>query len=111
MLNINNGNNISLTRGDTGLFNIILMNTNGEEYIPEEGSRLRFAMSKKYYSELDEVLILKEIDINTMQLEIQPQDTKSLAPATYKYDIELTDSAGRVSTVIMGTFTITAEVY
>ena len=111
MLKINNDYNISLTRGDTGLFNISLVDTNGDEYIPQEGSTLRFAMSKKYYSEREDVLILKNIDIHTMELEIEPNDTKSLAPAIYKYDIELTDEMGRVSTVIMGNFTITAEVY
>ena len=59
----------------------------------------------------EDVLILKNIDIHTMELEIEPNDTKYLMPATYKYDIELTDEMGRVSTVIMGNFTITAEVY
>lgn len=111
MLDINADNNISLTRGDTGLFNIVLVDINGNEYVPEEGSKLRFAMSKKFFAESDEVLILRDIDINTMLLEIRPQDTKNLSPATYKYDIELTDSQGRVSTPIIGTFKITAEVY
>ena len=111
MLKIDKGSNISLTRGDTGLFNISLVDTNGNEYIPNEGSVLRFAMSKKYYSDIEDVLILKDIDIHTMELEIEPLDTKYLCPDTYKYDIELTDEYGHVFTVIMGTFTLTAEVY
>ena len=111
MLRIDNNYNISLTRGDTGLFTIVLVDKDGSEYIPAEGSKLRFAMSTKFYSTRQEVLIYKDIDINTMQLEIEPEDTKDLKPTTYKYDIELTDEVGHVSTVVMATFKITEEVY
>lgn len=110
MLTISN-NNIDLTRGDTGLFNITLVDKDGQPYIPEEGSTLRFAMSSKYFSERGEVLILKDIPIETMQLEIEPSDTKGLKAGTYKYDIELTDEVGHVSTVVMANFTISKEVY
>lgn len=111
MLHIDNYYNIDLTRGDTGLFNITLVDKDGSEYIPADGCRLRFAMSAKYYSTASEVLIEKEIPIETMQLEIEPSDTKNLQPKKYVYDIELTDETGRVSTVVMANFTISKEVY
>lgn len=47
MLHIDSSYNISLTRGDTGLFHISLVDKSGDEYVPEEGSTLRFAMSTK----------------------------------------------------------------
>lgn len=111
MLHIDSSYNISLTRGDTGIFHISLVDKFGEAYTPEEGSTLRFAMSTKYYSQRSEVLILKDIPIDTMELEIEPGDTKNLKAGTYKYDIELTDEVGHVSTVVMAKFSITEEVY
>lgn len=111
MLNIDSNYNIELTRGDTGIFNISLVDSDGEPYAPAEGSSLRFAMSKKYGSTASEVLIDKQIPIDTMQLEIEPQDTKLLSFGTYLYDIQFTDEYGRVSTVVMANFKVTKEVY
>ena len=112
MLLIDSRYNITITRGDTGLFTISLVDESGEEYIPAEGSKLRFAMSKKYGSTESELLIEKEIPIDTMQLEIEPSDTKALPfGSNYVYDIELTDEYDRVSTVVMAKMTISKEVY
>lgn len=110
MLDVNK-NNISITRGDTGLFTISLFDKDGSTYVPPNGSVLRFAASKKYGSAQSELLIEKEISIRTMTLELEPNDTKNLAFGTYHYDVELTDERGRVSTVIMSDITITKEVY
>ena len=49
MLNIDNKQNIELTRGDTGFFTIALKNNQGEDYIPQEGDTLRFAMGSCVY--------------------------------------------------------------
>lgn len=112
MLHIDSSYNIDLTRGDTGLFNISLVDKFGEEYIPAEGSKLRFAMAKKHGSSKGELVIEKDIPISTMQLEIEPSDTKNLPIGSkYVYDIELTDEVGHVSTVVMAQFTISKEVY
>ena len=56
-------------------------------------------------------LILKEIPTDTMVLELEPSDTKSLSFGTYVYDIELTTATGSVSTVILGNLELTKEVY
>lgn len=111
MLHIDKNYNIDLTRGDTGLFNISLVDSDGEPFVPTEGSSLRFAMSKKYGSTESELLIEKEIPLDTMLLEITPSDTKSLAFGSYLYDIQFTDEVGRVSTVVMASIKITKEVY
>lgn len=107
MLYIDEEQNISLTRGDTGVFTISLVDNNNVPYVPQAGDTLRFAMSKTYGSE---ILINKEIPIDTLILEIEPSDTKTLNFAPYVYDIQLTTNDGRVSTIIMGKFTITKEV-
>ena len=108
MLYIDEDQNIELTRGDTGLFTISLVDQNGAEYIPQVGDSVRFAMSKSYGKD---VILNKSIPIDTLTLELEPTDTKSLDFGKYVYDIEVTDSQGRVSTVIMGNLTLTKEVH
>lgn len=103
------GTNISLTRGDS-LFLEIGLTEDGEEYTPEEGSSLRFAL-KESYEAADSTALVKEIPIDTCILEIKPEDTKPLTmKKTYVYDIQFTDADGHVDTVIKGKFKITEEV-
>lgn len=108
MLNIDKEQNIELTRGDTGLFTISLVDQAGNDYIPQTGDSMRFAMSKNYGKE---VIINKPIPMDTLTLELEPADTKELAFGKYVYDVEFTDANGRVSTIIMGDFTVTKEVH
>lgn len=109
MLYIDEQQNIKLTRGDSGFFTISLTNAKGKPYVPQEGDSLRFAMGKTYG--VTNALVLKQIPMDTMTLEIEPSDTKELPFAKYKYDIELTDAQGHVTTVILGEFTVDKEVY
>lgn len=103
------GDTISLTRGDSLILTVSL-EKDGEAYIPQDGDKIRFAM-KKDISDKD-CLILKDIDMNTMRLQIDPEDTKNLSFGSYIYDIELTTSDGFVDTFIgPATFKITKEVY
>lgn len=107
------GKTIYLTRGDTfrSKVNIIDRNT-GEAYIPQEGDTIRFAMSKKYGVKAESEILLINIPIDTMILEIQPEDTKGLKFGEYKYDIELTTSTGIVDTFIdKATLVLSEEVY
>ncbi len=105
-----NGTDITLTRGDS-LFLQLKLVKNGEEYIPEEGSSIRFAMKAKYTDSDDKVVLVKQIPIDTLILEIEPQDTKELPmKKTYVYDIQLTDSLGHKDTFLFGTFTTGEEV-
>ena len=103
-------NNITLTRGDTLLLQIKMIKQ-GQPYVPQEGDSIRFAMKKKYSDSDDQVVLVKEIPIETLILEIEPQDTKNLPMRSkYVYDIQFTDAEGRVDTFIKGTFLITEEV-
>ena len=114
-LTVDSDYNISLVRGDTAYFDVPLMEIDDEghetPYTPQEGEVLRFAMSKKYGSTREEVLILKDIPVDTLVLKLEPEDTKSLAFGTYKYDIEFTDLFGNVTTVLEANFTVAKEVY
>lgn len=107
MFSIEN-NNIILTRGDTLLLQIKMIKE-GQPYTPIEGDSLRFAMKSKY-SDTEPVLV-KEIPIDTLILELEPEDTKDLPmKSRYVYDIQFTDADGRVDTFIKGTLTIGEEV-
>ena len=108
MLYIDEEQNIELTRGDTGFFTIALKDNRGEDYTPVEGDTLRFAMSKSFGGD---PIILKQIPISTLVLEVEPQDTADLNFGKYVYDVEFTDAAGHVSTIILGNFTLTKEVH
>lgn len=113
MFSIDENNTIILTRGDSLLLQIKLMKqTEGgkeEQYIPQQGDSLRFAMKKKYID--DDVVLMKNIPIDTCILEIQPIDTKNLPMRSkYVYDIEFTDAQGHVDTFIQGIFIVKEEV-
>ncbi len=100
------GTTITLTRGDTLRLELKL-ERNGEEYIPSDNDKVRFAMKRNYSD--DEVLILKEI--NDLYLELKPSDTKHLEYGPYVYDMEITYSDGAVDTFIAGgRLTLTLEV-
>lgn len=105
------GTDITLTRGDS-LFLQLKLTKNGESYTPEQGSTIRFAMKAKYTDPDEKVVLIKQVPIDTMILQLKPQDTKNLPmKKTYVYDIELTDSLEHKYTFLFGTLTIGEEVY
>lgn len=100
---------ITLTRGDSFAANIEIIQPNGKLYTPSEGDHVRFAMKRSIKDE--DVLILKEIPIDTLRLVLDPEDTKRLDFGNYIYDIQLTKSTGEVDTFITKSqFTLTEEV-
>lgn len=92
------GTTISLTRGDTFVAQISITDSEGNAYTPVEGDSIRFAMKAKYTD--DAPLLVKDIPIDTMELRIEPSDTKLLSFGTYVYDIQLTKASGEVDTFI-----------
>ena len=104
-------NNIILTRGDTLLLKVDIFR-NDQEYIPSERDSIRFAMKRNITDPDEDVVLVKSIPTDTLILELEPQDTKSLPMKTrYVYDIELTNGAGQVDTFMKGYITIDEEVY
>lgn len=89
-------NKISLTRGDSARFKVDLT-CNGEPYVFGEGDSLKFTVKKK--SSDEEVALTKTV-VGTPYIELESDDTKSLAfGVSYKYEVELTTSSGYVQTI------------
>lgn len=98
------GNKITMTRGDTLRVDVGIVK-DGEDYTPQVGDAVRFAMRKQKMNAdrsefLDEVLITKDIPIATMKLELEPEDTQAFGFGLYVYDIEITFEDGTVATFI-----------
>ena len=93
------GTTIKMTRGDTLHTQVILLDAQDQEYVPQEGDVIRF-VAKKACTD-PEPLIEKLIPNDTMFLVLDPADTKELeAPGTYVYDCEITFANGDVDTFI-----------
>ena len=93
------GTTITMTRGDTLRVTLELKDENEEIYEPQEGDAIRFAMKKSYKD--PDTLILKDIPIDSLELVLDPDDTKNLPqPSSYNYDIEMIYANGDVDTFI-----------
>lgn len=111
------GTTIALTRGDTLAVQVVIKR-DGEPYSPEDGDQVRFALKhnklksdKSGYID-DDPLIVKDIPIDTLVLQLDPEDTRDLAFGTYVYDIEITFADGAVDTFIAkAKFKLTEEVH
>lgn len=100
--------NIQMIRGDTLRGKIVLRKPDRSLYIPADEDVIRFAM-KRNYADAEEI-ISTNVDIDTLEFEIQPSQTKSLAYGRYVYDIEITFENGDVDTFIRGTLELLEEV-
>ena len=104
------GTMITLTRGDTFKALITITDPEGNQYVPVDGDRIRFAMKVDYKDKFP--LLVKDIPVDTMILTIDSEDTKNLDFGRYVYDIELTKATGEVDTFITkATIKLTEEVY
>lgn len=115
MINIE-GTTITMTRGDT-LRIFIELKRDNEIYTPVSGDEVRFALKRPIFNakrtEYKEEfpLLYKVIPNDTMVLELEPEDTKSLGFGEYVYDLQITFSDGTVDTFIStATLKLTPEV-
>ena len=93
-------NEKELTRGDTGMYSITLYDAEGGEYIPTEGEVITFYLMKKDCDDLTEAILVKDIPVDTMQLELEPSDTRDLQTGSYVYRIRLRDTIGHEWTIV-----------
>lgn len=110
------GNNqIRIVRGDSEIFQVEII-INGEAYTPQEGDAVRFAARRP---EMDahktryiyQPFLVKDIPIDTLQLHIDPEDTKDLPFGKYVYDLQITFADGSVKTFVKPSpFIVTEEV-
>lgn len=95
MFTVNN-NNISLIRGDSGVFTITITDTNDTPVELTDGDVLTFTLRR---AARNPAIILQKI-IAGGELDIKPADTEGLTFGAYVYDIELKRADGYVDTVI-----------
>lgn len=103
------GTNITMTRGDTFKANVVIMDSTGARYVPQENDEIRFALKADYNNKAP--LIMKIIPNDTLLLRLESEDTKHLCIGKYVYDIQIIFANGDVDTFIdRATFTLTEEV-
>lgn len=91
-------NIISVTRADSLWTKLQLTDSDGNEYIPDPGDLIRFAL-KTSTRHTEEPLVTKIINPETLELRLNPEDT-DLEYGDYWYDIEVTLTNGFVDTVV-----------
>jgi hypothetical protein len=96
------GNEIYITKGDTGRFNVAIKYKNGAIYRPQKGEVLTFTVKK---SITDAVPVIQKKITNytegeTTQFVILPADTEGLKVGKYIYDIEMQLANGDINTII-----------
>lgn len=96
MLKTNN-NDISLTKGDTAAFNIVIKNALGEVYGLSESDKLKLTVRGRPGGSLE---VIKKVSVGSSVIRIEPSDTKKILPGKYVYDVELETSWGDVYTII-----------
>lgn len=102
-----NGNDITLTKGDSFYLNVNLTDAEGHPYEPQEGDVITFTLKKSALE--DTHIIQKTVPTDTMTLYLQPSETK-IAVGSYVYDIEINKQGDIYTFIPMSKFTITAEV-
>ena len=104
------GNTIKMTRGDTLIAEVTIKESDGTTYEPAAGDSVRFAAKRQYCDSTP--AILKDVNMSTMLLELDPEDTAELEFGRYVWDMELTYASGAVDTFITeGKLELLPEVY
>lgn len=97
MLYVHEDGTIQLTRGDTAELSVDLFYDDGvSPYAIDSEDKLTLTIKKNTKEE--EPLVQKSV-IGTASIEIEPDDTKSLAFGKYKYDVQLDTASGKTYTV------------
>lgn len=88
----------------------VVINNDKSIYQVQSGDIINFGM-KKNYSDA-ECIIEKTINIDTLTLILEHEDTKGLEIGAYYYDIQITKAENNeVNTFMSGIINITNEVY
>ena len=105
-------NTIGLVRGDSLWATITLTDSDGNPYSPDPNDSIRFALKRSPQDPDEDILLIKEIDPTTLELRIDPEDTKHLPFGQYSYDIEITLTNGFRDTFIgPAPFKLLEEIY
>ena len=104
---------LSITRGDSALFEITAIDEKTEAPILfETGDTVYFTVKTSVHTEVIEIQkIIKVFESGIAIVRILPEDTKHMRFRKYVYDVQLTREDGLVKTFIgPSEFEITAEV-
>lgn len=95
MFKIDSNNNMTIVKGDTAIFSVSL---DGYEF--QNGDKLFFSV-KSDAKDLNYSIhkIIDKFDTNIAKIVLDNKDT-DLTPGTYKYDIQVSLSDGRVDTIV-----------
>lgn len=104
-------NTIEMVRGDSETLNVRIEDSNG--LVPFVTGDTVYFTVKKDIQLLEKDLQVTVTTFNNGQAEvnIKPQDTKTMEPGRYIYDVQVTFSSGEVKTIIPeATFVVRGEV-
>ena len=94
-------NTIYLTAGDSDTITVSLSENSGPLLL-KQGDTLYFSVKRRvrdtHYA-FQKVVTEFEADGSAV-IEIEPQDTHSLPPSNYKYDVQITFADGTVATIV-----------
>nr|DAG49968.1 MAG TPA: hypothetical protein [Bacteriophage sp.] len=100
-------NNITITRGDTGVFRVAVTDEAGAPYKLQDGDKIVMTVKT---STTDKAALIS-VDVVDGVAKITPAMTSDLEYGTYYYDCQLTTAAGDVVTFITPhLFTVAEEV-
>lgn len=100
-------NDISITRGDSAVFEITIIDKDKNTYTPTDGDKITFTVKENTRSKAT-VFAKEVIDGKVI---IDPADTEDLHYGKYVYDVQLVTADGWVDTIITPhLFTVLGEV-
>ena len=109
MLQINNGNGIFLTRGDSAHLEVRIVNdVTGEEYDMQPGDTLILTVRESTIGQAP--VLVQKVLTGTRDFYLSPDDTKKLRVATYKYDVELHTGSDVYTVIQCSEFKLLPEV-
>lgn len=89
-------NNISLTRGDTAIFRLVIKTADGMDYAVSGSDSVLFTVKR---STRDKFILIQKNAVQGV-ITLYPEDTADLPYGVYWYDVELKRSDGFTATVI-----------
>ena len=107
------GNTISMIRGDSESLTIRCQEPDGDAHPFQEGDKVYFTIKKSEYTQvkLFQKVVTAFGEEGEAQVEISPEDTREMDFGVYRYDVQLTDREGRVTTILPpGDFILCGEV-
>lgn len=86
-----------LIRGNSAYYDLNVEYDTGDSYTNTGTDTFRFIVSDG-----SDVLVDKDIDLDSMQVVLEPEDTLNLNPGNYKYEVTYEDGTGYIDTFIQG---------